>query len=82
MSKRSVCSKYKIARLKFLQSIIWVFLLNNFSLVVNLLLTKLARDRPGRISALGLFCAKRCNAFQTGAKVYLSEKKIGGLGAL
>ena len=49
----------KIARLKFmmsLQSIIWVFLLNNFSGVINLLLTKLARDRTGRISALGLFC--------------------------
>ena len=40
-----------------LQSIIWVFLLNNFSRVINLLLTKLARDRPERISALGLFCA-------------------------
>ena len=39
-----------------LQSIIWVFLLNNFSRIINLLLTKLARDRPGRISALGLFC--------------------------
>ena len=39
-----------------LQSIIWVFLLNNFSHVINLLLTKLARDRTGRISALGLFC--------------------------
>ena len=39
-----------------LQSIIWVFLLNNYSRVINLLLTKLARDRPGRISALGLFC--------------------------
>ena len=39
-----------------LRSIIWVFLLNNFSRVINLLLTKLARDRPGRISALGLFC--------------------------
>ena len=39
-----------------LQSIIWVFLLNNFSRVINLLLTKLARDRPGRISAIGLFC--------------------------
>ena len=37
-----------------LQSIIWVFLLNNFSRVINLLLTKLARDRIGRISALGL----------------------------
>ena len=37
-------------------SIIWVFLLNNFNCVINLLLTKLARDRPGRISALGLFC--------------------------
>ena len=49
----------KIARLKLmvsLQSIIWVFLLNNFSRVINLLLTKLARDRTGRISALGLFC--------------------------
>ena len=47
----------KIARLKFmvsLQSIIWVFLLNNFSRVINLLLTKLTRDRTGRISALGL----------------------------
>ena len=39
-----------------LRSIIWVFLLNNFSRVINLLLTKLARVRPGRISALGLFC--------------------------
>ena len=39
-----------------LQSIIWVFLLNNFSRVINLLSTKLARDRTGRISALGLFC--------------------------
>ena len=39
-----------------LRSIIWVFLQNNFSRVINLLLTKLARDRPGRISALGLFC--------------------------
>ena len=39
-----------------LQSIIWVFLLNNFSRIINLLLTKLARDRTGRISALGLFC--------------------------
>ena len=38
-----------------LQSIIWVFLLNNFSRVINLLLTKLARDRPERISAIGLF---------------------------
>ena len=38
------------------QSIIWVFLLNNFSRIINLLLTKLARDRPGRISALGLCC--------------------------
>ena len=27
-----------------------------FSLVINLLLTKLARDRTGRISTLGLFC--------------------------
>ena len=35
---------------------VWVFLLNNFSRTINLLLTKLARDRPGRISALGLFC--------------------------
>ena len=40
-----------------LQSIIWVFLLDNFSRVINLLLTKLAGDRTGRISALGLFCA-------------------------
>ena len=39
-----------------LQSIIWDFLLNNFSRVINLLLTKPARDRPERISALGLFC--------------------------
>ena len=39
-----------------LQSIIWVFLLNNFSRVINLLLTKLAPDRPGRISALGFYC--------------------------
>ena len=55
MSKR----KSKIARLKFMvsfQSIIWVFLLNNFSRTINLLLIKLARVRPGRISALGLFC--------------------------
>ena len=42
-----------------LQSIIWVFLLNNFSRIINLLLTKLARDRPGRISALGLFSTDR-----------------------
>ena len=27
-----------------------------FSRVINLLLTKLARDRTGRISALGLLC--------------------------
>ena len=33
-----------------LQSIMWVFLGNNFSRVINLLLTKLARDRPGIIS--------------------------------
>ena len=39
-----------------LQSIIWVFLLTNFSHVINLLLTKLARDCTGRISALGLSC--------------------------
>ena len=39
-----------------LQSIIWVFFLNNFSRVINLLLTKLSRDRPGKILALGLFC--------------------------
>ena len=39
-----------------LQSIIYVFLLNNFSCVINLLLTKLARDRIRRIPALGLFC--------------------------
>ena len=39
-----------------LQSIIWIFLLDNFSRVINLLLTKLARDRTGRISALGIFC--------------------------
>ena len=61
MSKRSACSKLRIARLKFMvsfQSIIWVFLLNNFSRVINLLLTKLARDRTGRISALGLFCTR------------------------
>ena len=38
------------------ESIIWVFLLNNFSRVINLLLIKLARDLPGRISALGLYC--------------------------
>ena len=59
VSKRSVC--FKIARLKFmmsLQCIIWVFVfvLNNFSRVINLLLTKLPRDHTGRISALGLFC--------------------------
>ena len=42
-----------------LQSITWVFLLNSFSRVINLLLTKLARDRTGRISALGLFCTDR-----------------------
>ena len=28
----------------------------NFSGMINILLTKLARDRTGRISALGLFC--------------------------
>ena len=38
-----------------LQSIIWAFLLNNFSRVIKLLLTLLARARTGRISALGLF---------------------------
>ena len=38
-----------------LQSIIWVFLLDNFSRVINLLLTKLARDPYGRILAPGLF---------------------------
>ena len=51
--------KIKIVHLKFmvsLQSIIWVVPLNNFSCVINLLLTKLARDHTGRISALGLFC--------------------------
>ena len=42
-----------------LQSIIWVFLLNNFSRAINLLLTKLARDHTGRISALGLFVCAR-----------------------
>ena len=58
VSKRSVCSKKNCALEVYgsLQSIIWVFLLNNFSRVINLLLTKFARDRPGRISALGLFC--------------------------
>ena len=40
-----------------LQSIIWVFLLNNFSCVINLLLTKIARARTERISAFGLFCS-------------------------
>ena len=30
-----------------------------FSHIINLLLTKLARDRTGRISALGLFCTDR-----------------------
>ena len=39
-----------------LQSIISVFLLKNFSHVINLLLATLPRDCPGRISALGLFC--------------------------
>ena len=39
-----------------LQSIIWGFFLNNFSRVINLLLTKFAWDRPERILALGLFC--------------------------
>ena len=38
-------------------SIIKVFLLNNFSRVINLLLTKVGRDRTGIISALGFFCA-------------------------
>ena len=33
-----------------------------FSRVINLLLTKLARDRTGRISALGLFCTSRLRA--------------------
>ena len=42
-----------------LKSIIWGFFLNNFSRVINLLLTKLARDRPERILALGLFCTDR-----------------------
>ena len=31
-------------------------LASGFSRIINLLLTKLARDRTGRISALGLFC--------------------------
>ena len=35
---------------------VYPFLLNNFSRVINLLLTKLARDRTRRISALSLSC--------------------------
>ena len=35
---------------------LWKTLKAFFSRVINLLLTKLARDRTGRISALGLFC--------------------------
>ena len=35
------------------------FFLNNFSRVINLLLTKLAWDHPGRILVLGLFCMDR-----------------------
>ena len=57
VSKRK--NKIKIVRLKFmvsLQSITWVFPLNNFSRIINLLLTKLAQNRTGRISTLGLFC--------------------------
>jgi len=52
----------RIARLNFVmffQSVIVAFFLNIFSRVINLLLTKLARDRTGRISALGLFCTLR-----------------------
>ena len=52
---KNACLKFMVS----LQSIIWVFLLNNFSHVINLFLTKLARDRNGRISALGLFCTDR-----------------------
>ena len=48
-----------------LQSIIWVFLLNNFSRAINLLLTKLARDRTGRISALGLFVRTSLRSVRT-----------------
>ena len=62
IKKCTICLKFRVMPpdyFKFmvsLQSIIWVFLLHNFSRVINLLLTKLARDRTGRISALGLFC--------------------------
>ena len=38
---------------------LWKTLKALFSRVINLLLTKLARDRTGRISALGLFCTDR-----------------------
>ena len=44
-----------------LQSIIWVFLLNNFSRVINRLLTKLARDCTGRIKVpLSFLYGPRC----------------------
>ena len=38
--------------------------------------------QPVKSQDLGKNGAKRRNAFQTGAKIYLSEKNILGLGAL
>ena len=38
-------------------------IVNNFSRVINLLLTKLARDCTGRISALGLFCTVKTSGY-------------------
>ena len=66
-----------------LQSIIWVFLLNNFSRVINLLLTKLARDRTERITALGLFlCARSVLSRPRSDIVRLSRGLSRGLSRL
>ena len=59
LSKRSVCCKKNCALEVYGVFAVYpfgFFRLNDFSRVINLLLTKLAWDRPGRISALGLFC--------------------------
>ena len=48
------------------------FFLDNFSRVINLLLTKLARDRAGRISALGPYCQDLGPIFsQNGPRAWL-----------
>ena len=48
-----------------LQSIIWVFLPNNFSRVINLLLTKLARDRLGEYRPLVFFVRTSLRSVRT-----------------